>query len=295
MQGYLAARRVGCAAWSTSTRRAAPTGATWSRPASAQRPHQRRSRPPTRWWATRRRSSARSRPAAAASPRARQPARTTSPQRRHARPDRPLSLHRRDRPAAHAGRGRLTATRSSSCSSTAPDTDASGSGPLLIVPPPIGRYYFLDLRPGRSFVEYAVAQGFQVFLISWRNPTPEQADWDLDTYAARRGAVDVARDVTGSPDVNTLGFCAGGILDQHRAQPPRGERGQQHRERRVRRHPARLRQPGAARGVLLTAAARSSPARAPSGPGSSARGRWGWSSPGCAPTTWCSTTWSTSG
>jgi polyhydroxyalkanoate synthase len=45
------------------------------------------------------------------------------------------------------------------------------------------------------------------------NPTPAQADWDFDTYAGRIvGALQVVKDVTGSPDVNTLGFCAGGIL-----------------------------------------------------------------------------------
>jgi polyhydroxyalkanoate synthase subunit PhaC len=85
--------------------------------------------------------------------------------------------------------------------------------PLVIVPPPIGRYYFLDLRPGRSFVEFAVSQGLTVFMISWRNPTKEQADWDLDVYArATLDAVDVAREITGSPDVNGLGFCAGGVV-----------------------------------------------------------------------------------
>jgi len=85
--------------------------------------------------------------------------------------------------------------------------------PLVIVPPPIGRFYFLDLRPGRSFVEYAVSQGLTTLMISWRNPTPEQADWNLDTYAdGVRRAVGVAKEITGSPDVNTLGFCAGGIL-----------------------------------------------------------------------------------
>ena len=95
----------------------------------------------------------------------------------------------------------------------APSTRAVRSRPLLVIPPPIGRFYFLDLRPGRSFVEYAVSQGLHVFLISWRNPTPEQADWGLDTYAQRvLDAVQVAKDVSGSPDVNALGFCAGGIL-----------------------------------------------------------------------------------
>ena len=50
-------------------------------------------------------------------------------------------------------------------------------------------------------------------MISWRNPTRKQADWNLDTYAERvRRAIGVARAITGSPDVNTMGFCAGGII-----------------------------------------------------------------------------------
>jgi polyhydroxyalkanoate synthase len=94
-----------------------------------------------------------------------------------------------------------------------PTTPQVRERPLVIVPPPIGRYYFLDLQPGRSFVEYAVAQGLQVFLVSWRNPTRKQAHWDLDTYAERvRRAIGVARAITRSPDVNTIGFCAGGII-----------------------------------------------------------------------------------
>jgi polyhydroxyalkanoate synthase subunit PhaC len=92
-----------------------------------------------------------------------------------------------------------------------PSTPRVRQRPLVIVPPPIGRFYFLDLRPGRSLVEYAVSRGLQVFMISWRNPTRRQAEWGLDEYA--QGvvtAVDVARDITGSPDVTTLGLCAGG-------------------------------------------------------------------------------------
>ncbi len=92
-----------------------------------------------------------------------------------------------------------------------PSTPRVRARPLVIVPPPIGRFYFLDLRPGRSLVEYAVSRGLQVYMVSWRNPTRKQADWDLDTYS--QGvvtAIDVAREVTGSPDVTTLGLCAGG-------------------------------------------------------------------------------------
>jgi polyhydroxyalkanoate synthase subunit PhaC len=85
--------------------------------------------------------------------------------------------------------------------------------PVLVVPPPIGRYYFLDLRPGRSFVEYAVSRGLQVFLVSWRNPGPDQADWDLDIYI--QGLLDVITtvcEIAGSEDLNAVGLCAGGIL-----------------------------------------------------------------------------------
>ena len=94
-----------------------------------------------------------------------------------------------------------------------PSTDQTYERPVLVVPPPIGRYYFLDLRPGRSFVEYALSRGLQTFLVSWRNPSPEQADWDIDTYAQRvLDAVDAVREVTGAEDINVIGFCAGGIL-----------------------------------------------------------------------------------
>ena len=95
----------------------------------------------------------------------------------------------------------------------APTTETVRRRPVLVIPPPIGRFYFLDLRPGRSFVEHAVSRGLQVFLISWRNPGPDQAQWDLDTYASEiERAVEVVKEVTGSPDIDTLGFCAGGIL-----------------------------------------------------------------------------------
>lgn len=94
-----------------------------------------------------------------------------------------------------------------------PTTAKVRARPLLIVPPPIGRYYFLDLRPGRSFVEFAVSQGFQVYLLSWRNPGPAQGDWGLDDYAARVSAgIDTVLEISGQDDVNLMGFCAGGII-----------------------------------------------------------------------------------
>ncbi|MDT7626918.1 MAG: poly[(R)-3-hydroxyalkanoate] polymerase subunit PhaC [Pseudonocardiales bacterium] len=94
-----------------------------------------------------------------------------------------------------------------------PTTDTVHERPILIVPPPIGRYYFLDLRPGRSFVEFAVANQLNTFLLSWRNPGPAQGSWDLEDYASTvLTAIDHVRAITGSPEVNLVGFCAGGII-----------------------------------------------------------------------------------
>jgi len=95
-----------------------------------------------------------------------------------------------------------------------PTTKTVYERPTLVVPPPIGRFYFLDLAPDRSFAQYTVSRGIQTFMLSWRNPTKKQADWSIDTYAERiLSAIDEVREITGSEDVNVIGFCAGGILN----------------------------------------------------------------------------------
>ncbi|HTU85277.1 MAG TPA: alpha/beta fold hydrolase [Solirubrobacteraceae bacterium] len=94
-----------------------------------------------------------------------------------------------------------------------PTTDQVRETPLLFVPPTINKFYVLDLSPGRSMIEYYVAQGQQVFAISWRNPDQEQGDFDLDTYAA---AVAEARDavatITRGGPVHLAAACSGGII-----------------------------------------------------------------------------------
>jgi polyhydroxyalkanoate synthase len=93
-----------------------------------------------------------------------------------------------------------------------PSTPQVHATPVLMIPPQINRYYFMDLAPQRSFIEHAVSRGIQFFTISWRNPTSEQSGWDLDDYvSACLRAVDVATEICGTDEVATLGLCAGGI------------------------------------------------------------------------------------
>jgi polyhydroxyalkanoate synthase len=65
----------------------------------------------------------------------------------------------------------------------------------------------------KSIVKFALCGGLQTFAISWKNPSPAESHFGLDTYVeAMEQAVDVMRDITGSADVNIWGSCSGGIV-----------------------------------------------------------------------------------
>ncbi len=94
----------------------------------------------------------------------------------------------------------------------APKTNEVWKVPVFIVPPQINKFYIWDLTPGRSIVEYLVGQGHQVFIVSWRNPSDAEADWDLESYVlALDRASAAACDITGSETLNIVGACSGGI------------------------------------------------------------------------------------
>ncbi len=93
-----------------------------------------------------------------------------------------------------------------------PTTQEVYGRPLLFVPPQVNKYYVMDLSPNKSLIRYLVANGLQVFAISWRNPTPKQREWGFDIYdQAILEAIDVVRAITESPDINILGACLGGM------------------------------------------------------------------------------------
>ena len=93
-----------------------------------------------------------------------------------------------------------------------PTTERVYARPLLIAPPQINKFYVFDLSPEKSIVQLALKGELQAFAISWKNPSRAESHFGLDAYvAALEEAVDVMREITGSPDVNVWGACSGGI------------------------------------------------------------------------------------
>jgi len=86
--------------------------------------------------------------------------------------------------------------------------------PLVMVPPCINKYYILDLKPANSFVRHALEQGHTVFMISWRNVPADLGKLGWDDYLAQGvlAAIDAAKSIGRSQQVNALGFCVGGTL-----------------------------------------------------------------------------------
>ena len=88
------------------------------------------------------------------------------------------------------------------------------SRPLFIVPPFINKYYILDLQPENSLARYALDQGIQVFLVSWRNIPRELGGSTWEDYI-RQGVyapLQAVQDITACDQANVLGFCVGGTL-----------------------------------------------------------------------------------
>ena len=99
-----------------------------------------------------------------------------------------------------------------------PTTATVYQRPILLVPPCINKFYILDLQPENSFVRNAVAEGFTVFLVSWRNPVPEDTDeidkatWDDYIEGGVLDAIKVVSTISGQKKINVLGFCVGGTM-----------------------------------------------------------------------------------
>ncbi|MCW2855535.1 MAG: hypothetical protein JWR52_1150 [Marmoricola sp.] len=92
-------------------------------------------------------------------------------------------------------------------------TETVNSVPILFVPSPVNKYYLLDLEPERSVVAELVAQGRQVFVISWVQPDVSMADAGFDSYIESViAAMDTVATIAREGTVHLAGLCGGGQL-----------------------------------------------------------------------------------
>ena len=86
--------------------------------------------------------------------------------------------------------------------------------PVMLVMSLVSKPYILDLTPGQSLIEFLLKKGFDVYMIDWGVPRPEDKRLRFEDYVLDfipECAAKVLED-SGEPDVSIIGYCMGGQL-----------------------------------------------------------------------------------
>jgi polyhydroxyalkanoate synthase len=86
--------------------------------------------------------------------------------------------------------------------------------PLFLVFAIMNRPHVLDLRPGHSFIEYMLKRGYDIYLLDWGAPGPEDSKLKFDDYVLEYlpRAIRKIKAVSGSEKFNMLGWCLGALI-----------------------------------------------------------------------------------
>lgn len=86
--------------------------------------------------------------------------------------------------------------------------------PVLLTFALINRPDIVDLRPGNSFVEFLLDEGYDVFLVDWGDADEEDAETGLDDFALEHTprAVREVRRASGAEEITLIGWCIGAVL-----------------------------------------------------------------------------------
>src|ERR1700739_5021377 len=86
--------------------------------------------------------------------------------------------------------------------------------PLILIFALMNRPTIMDLRPGHSFVEYMVGRGYDVYLLDWGVPGPEDKHLNFDDHTLdyMTRAIRKMQTRSGTQEFSLLGWCIGAIL-----------------------------------------------------------------------------------
>lgn len=86
--------------------------------------------------------------------------------------------------------------------------------PILIVMATTNRGYILDMVPGQSFIEFLLNRGYDVYMMDWNAPKPEEKSLRMEDYVLDfiPESIRKVQEDSGVEDVTVIGYCFGGVL-----------------------------------------------------------------------------------
>jgi len=86
--------------------------------------------------------------------------------------------------------------------------------PVLIVMATTNRGYILDMVPGMSFIEFLLKRGYDVYMLDWTPPRPEEKGLRMEDYVLDfiPDCVRHVQEDSGEQQVSVIGYCFGGVL-----------------------------------------------------------------------------------
>jgi polyhydroxyalkanoate synthase subunit PhaC len=86
--------------------------------------------------------------------------------------------------------------------------------PILIVMATTNRGYILDMLPGQSFIEFLVNRGYDVYMLDWSPPKPEEKSLGMEDYVLDfiPDCIRRVQQDSDEQDVSVIGYCFGGVL-----------------------------------------------------------------------------------
>jgi len=97
--------------------------------------------------------------------------------------------------------------------------------PILLVMASTNRGYIFDLAPGQSLIEFLLLRGYDVYVMDWNPPSPQERHLTLEHYTQDFIPDCIARvqQDSGEEDISLVGYCMGGLMSAvYVAQNPDG-------------------------------------------------------------------------